>query len=460
MKKRLGGSLLGVWNGWGYGIAFFGLWNFKVRSLKFGQNRSFWGIAGIFLPISALKNNFRTQENGHPIRHQSIPPLSAGRKILFCANLGGEDSLEKCQWHISSDKRVAKHFSETFRVVFSDLCLRFSWAELKGGGGGKTYRKAKPREDGPSEAVFGGPPKTVSEVVTRKKILGISKGLSKRNGIAGSYFYHTFYVWFSFLLENKAYLMSGSGLPKRIRHILQTYFMSGSGLDQTYFPDIFYVWFRGWTRHVLCRVSWLSAVGHESLPNLTPRTSIPFHQFSVTNCQVKFHSIHFSFGQVKVHSINVKSLTNCQVTSHSINLRSLNSAQVKVHSMHLRSLGFSQNNISIPSTWGCWVLARPNSVPSISGFWPPWSSQHSRQTLLFELHNSQSENSTPWIRSLWFLHVMTFWVTPTPNPKIYMWFYRVWFSFLTLRKGYIYIYRERATKKEGSERERERERER
>ena len=67
----------------------------------------------------------------------------------------------------------------------------------------------------------------------------------RRKKMSGSYFYHTFYVWFRFFPENKAYSMSGSGLPKRIRHILQTYFMSGSGLDQTCFPDISYVWFRG-----------------------------------------------------------------------------------------------------------------------------------------------------------------------------------------------------------------------
>ena len=59
----------------------------------------------------------------------------------------------------------------------------FSWAELKGGG--KTYRKAKPREDGPSETAFRDPPKMVSEEVQLREILRISKGLPKRNGIGG-----------------------------------------------------------------------------------------------------------------------------------------------------------------------------------------------------------------------------------------------------------------------------------
>ena len=38
------------------------------------------------------------------------------------------------------------------------------WAEPKGGG--KTAGGAKPRKDGPSETIFGDPPKTVFEGVT------------------------------------------------------------------------------------------------------------------------------------------------------------------------------------------------------------------------------------------------------------------------------------------------------
>ena len=55
----LGGSSVGVWNGWGYGFAFFRALNFfKFRSLTFGENRSFCGISGIFLEILASENFF------------------------------------------------------------------------------------------------------------------------------------------------------------------------------------------------------------------------------------------------------------------------------------------------------------------------------------------------------------------------------------------------------------------
>ena len=56
------------------------------------------------------------------------------------------------------------------------------WAELERGG--KTYRKAKPREDGPLKPIFGDPPKMVSEDVTEGNS-EISKGLNVRNGIGG-----------------------------------------------------------------------------------------------------------------------------------------------------------------------------------------------------------------------------------------------------------------------------------
>ena len=41
----VGGGLVGVWNGWGYGIAFFGPWIFKFRSLKFGNFKDFLEIS-------------------------------------------------------------------------------------------------------------------------------------------------------------------------------------------------------------------------------------------------------------------------------------------------------------------------------------------------------------------------------------------------------------------------------
>ena len=110
-----------------------------------------------------------------------------------------------------------------------------------------------------------------------------------------------------------------------------------------------------------------------------------------------------------------------------MNLRSLNSAQVKVHCMHLRYH---------------WVLARSkfHSINLRLGFnqvkfhsinlnaFVPSALSIFKAKLLFELHISHCENSTPWIRSLCFLYVMNFGVTPFSNPKIYMWFCRVWFS--------------------------------
>ena len=66
---------LGVWS-----CIFFRALKFLIfRSPNFGENRSFCGISGIFMEISALEIIFRALENGHSIRHQSIPPLSANR---------------------------------------------------------------------------------------------------------------------------------------------------------------------------------------------------------------------------------------------------------------------------------------------------------------------------------------------------------------------------------------------
>ena len=73
---------MGVWNGWGYGIAIFRAPNLKCRSLKFGKKNALSAeFQGFSWKIRALKNIFRTLENGHSIRHQSIPPLSAGRHL-------------------------------------------------------------------------------------------------------------------------------------------------------------------------------------------------------------------------------------------------------------------------------------------------------------------------------------------------------------------------------------------
>ena len=55
---KIGGSLVGVWNGWGYGIAFFRALNFQISEPEILQNSSFCGISGIFLQISASEKYF------------------------------------------------------------------------------------------------------------------------------------------------------------------------------------------------------------------------------------------------------------------------------------------------------------------------------------------------------------------------------------------------------------------
>ena len=53
----------------------------------------------------------------------------------------------------------------------------------------------------------------ISQIATLPPVPDLPKILLRHKKMSGSYFYHIFY-WFSFFLENKAYLMSGSGLPK------------------------------------------------------------------------------------------------------------------------------------------------------------------------------------------------------------------------------------------------------
>ena len=67
---------LGVWNCIFSGSEFsnFGAWNLA----KIALSAEFQGFSWKFRP---LENIFRTLENGHSIRHQSIPPLSAGRVV-------------------------------------------------------------------------------------------------------------------------------------------------------------------------------------------------------------------------------------------------------------------------------------------------------------------------------------------------------------------------------------------
>ena len=67
---------LGVWNCIFSGSEFsnFGAWNLAKSALS----AEFQGFSCKFRP---LKNIFRTLENGHSIRHQSIPPLRAARYL-------------------------------------------------------------------------------------------------------------------------------------------------------------------------------------------------------------------------------------------------------------------------------------------------------------------------------------------------------------------------------------------
>ena len=58
-QAKIGGSLVGVWNGWGYGIAIFRALNFQISEPEIGnKNRSFCRIPGIFLENSASERYF------------------------------------------------------------------------------------------------------------------------------------------------------------------------------------------------------------------------------------------------------------------------------------------------------------------------------------------------------------------------------------------------------------------
>ena len=64
----------GHWSGlFSANFAFFWALNFKCRSLKFGNNRSFCGISGISMEISASGKYFRTQEMAIPYATNPYP---------------------------------------------------------------------------------------------------------------------------------------------------------------------------------------------------------------------------------------------------------------------------------------------------------------------------------------------------------------------------------------------------
>ena len=81
-RESSGGMEIMEWPG--HGIAFFRALNFQISEPEIWQKslflRKFQGFSWKFRP---LKNIFQTLENGHSIRHQSIPPLSAGRKNVL-----------------------------------------------------------------------------------------------------------------------------------------------------------------------------------------------------------------------------------------------------------------------------------------------------------------------------------------------------------------------------------------
>ena len=55
---KLGGSLVGVWIGWGYGIAFFRALKFQISEPEIWRNRSFCGNSRVSLEISASEKYF------------------------------------------------------------------------------------------------------------------------------------------------------------------------------------------------------------------------------------------------------------------------------------------------------------------------------------------------------------------------------------------------------------------
>ena len=66
---------MGVWNGWGYGIAIFRALNCQIY-LKFGENCSFCGISGIFPENPASEEYF--SDSGKSFKwpfHMSSPVL-------------------------------------------------------------------------------------------------------------------------------------------------------------------------------------------------------------------------------------------------------------------------------------------------------------------------------------------------------------------------------------------------
>ena len=76
LRRGIGGSLVGVWNGWGYyGIAIFRALNFHSSKPKLGDTHSFCGITEISSRFRLLSNIFWTLESSFRSRH--LPEIPA-----------------------------------------------------------------------------------------------------------------------------------------------------------------------------------------------------------------------------------------------------------------------------------------------------------------------------------------------------------------------------------------------
>ena len=110
-RTQLGGSLVGVWNGWGYGIAFFRA--LKYRSLKFGIYRSFCGISGMFMHISASEK-YLSDSGKWPFHTPSIHTPTKCRpnnqhKIIVLGPKLVKIHLNNCKNHLRSEDKDARN---------------------------------------------------------------------------------------------------------------------------------------------------------------------------------------------------------------------------------------------------------------------------------------------------------------------------------------------------------------
>ena len=92
-RPSLGGSLVGVWNGWGYGIAFFRALNFQISEPEFWRKslslRNFRDFPGNFGPEKYFSDSgkwpfhiprARPEWTDRRKRGLSQPPLPRGKK--------------------------------------------------------------------------------------------------------------------------------------------------------------------------------------------------------------------------------------------------------------------------------------------------------------------------------------------------------------------------------------------